>query len=83
MIVSAAEVLATGPDVPLTPAERVRADAFVHRVDRDSWVAARLLTRSLVARHLGVEAIDVRLAQACHRCGGPHGRPRVVGHDDD
>ena len=39
--------------------------------------AARLLAERLVATRTGVA--DVQLAQTCPACGGPHGRPQVVG----
>ena len=73
------DVLAAGPDVPLSPAEQDRAAALTREADRADFVAARLLARVLVARHLGGEAAEVRFAQTCERCGGPHGRPQVVG----
>lgn len=82
VLATAAEVLAAGPELLPTPDERARARAFDRRSDRDAWIAARLLARTLVARHVGTHAGDVRLAQTCARCGGPHGRPRVVGYDD-
>jgi 4'-phosphopantetheinyl transferase len=82
VVTTAAEVLAAGPDLPLTADEHDRADAFHRRCDRDTFVAARLLTRTIVARHVGTGPLDVRLVQVCEQCGGPHGRPRVLGHDD-
>lgn len=44
-------------------------------------VDARGLARRLVAQHTGVAPGDVRLAQTCAACGGPHGRPQVLGLD--
>lgn len=42
-------------------------------------VDARTLAHETVAARLGVD--QVRIAQVCAECGGPHGRPQVVGHD--
>ncbi|MCW2813500.1 MAG: hypothetical protein JWN84_955 [Nocardioides sp.] len=75
------DVLAAGPDVPLSPAEQDRAAALTREADRADFVAARLLARVLVARHVGTDPAQVRFAQTCAQCGGPHGRPQVVGHD--
>lgn len=80
-VTGARAVLAAVPDVVLTLAEQARADALRRPVDRDTFVAARLLTRVLVARHTGLDVAGVRLVQTCARCGGPHGRPRVIGLD--
>lgn len=76
---AAYDVLAAGPDVPLSPAEQDRAAALTREADRADFVAARLLARVLVALHVGGEVAEVRFAQTCERCGGPHGRPQVVG----
>jgi 4'-phosphopantetheinyl transferase len=35
------------------------------------------LLRATVADVAGVAPVSVALHQVCHRCGGPHGRPRV------
>lgn len=80
-IAAAADVLAgvADPDRLLTDSERSRAARFRRPADRDDYVAARLLARTLVAEHAGVGPDAVRFAQVCATCGGPHGRPRVVG----
>ncbi len=39
--------------------------------DRDDFLAARVLVRTLLGA-------DLPLTQRCDRCGGPHGRPSVV-----
>jgi 4'-phosphopantetheinyl transferase len=56
-------------DSALTAVERSAADG----------PAARTLAARLVAQHTGLP--DVRFTQVCAECGGPHGRPRVVGGD--
>ncbi len=50
-----------------------------HEADRRDRLAARVLARRLVAEHTGRDADEIRLAQVCAVCGGPHGRPTVVG----
>lgn len=40
--------------------------------------AGLALVRALVAAIAGVDAHDVRIAQRCPDCGGPHGRPVVM-----
>jgi 4'-phosphopantetheinyl transferase len=75
------EVRSGGPDLVLSREEQERADALHRPADRDDFVAARLLARLLVAEHVGTDPAEVRFVQVCERCGGPHGRPRVVGHD--
>lgn len=46
-------------------------------VPSDDRGAARALARQLVRDRTGRD--DVRFAQTCAECGGPHGRPQVVG----
>lgn len=77
-----AEVLARWPAgfEALNAPERERARSFARSSDRDDFVAAHLLARECVARLLGLAATAVDLLQRCERCGGPHGRPTVVGH---
>lgn len=84
MVAQSADVLAHGPDEPLallSAAERGRWGALRRPVDRDDFVAARVLVRRLViAAHgsqLPLSAIS--LSQRCSRCGGPHGRPVLRG----
>lgn len=66
----------------LTSVERGRALAFARPEDRADFVAAHLLARDCVARLVRVPATAVVLGQACERCGGPHGRPFVVGRPE-
>ena len=70
------------PSRLLTAAERDRADAFRYDADRDDFVAAHVLVRRCLAELLGGRAGDHGVVQRCGACGGPHGQPAVVGHDD-
>lgn len=79
MVAVARDVLAAGPDLPLSHPERARLDTLRRPEDRDGFVAARLLARRLLAAHLRTTPREVRITQVCGRCGGPHGRPIVVG----
>lgn len=79
VVAVAREVLAAGPALPLSAADRQRVDALRRPEDRDAFLAARLLARTLLADHLGTTPREVRVSQVCERCGGPHGRPHVVG----
>lgn len=45
----------------------------------DASVEAPVLARRLLVRHSGRDGVVVR--QVCGECGGPHGRPQVVGAD--
>jgi 4'-phosphopantetheinyl transferase len=47
--------------------------------DADDFVAAHLLARVCAAAVLGEEPSGVVIEQRCSTCGGPHGRPFVVG----
>jgi 4'-phosphopantetheinyl transferase len=74
---------AGGPDDGvLTPPEQERMARFRRPSDGEDFQAAHLLIRTCVARLLGARAGDVVIVQRCAVCGGPHGRPEVVGHPD-
>lgn len=81
VVAASYDVLAGGPVVVLSAAEQERWARLEQQVDRDAFVAARLLARVLAGQVLGVAPEDVAFTQVCEDCGGPHGRPRVVGHD--
>jgi len=66
-------------DAALTAAERDRAAALRSPAGQRDFVAAHLLVRACAGRVLGIPAEAVRISQRCDRCGGPHGRPSVVG----
>ena len=50
----------------LSDDERVRADRFVFRRDRDRWIIARGVLRHLLARYCGVEPAAVAFRYASH-----------------
>lgn len=66
----------------LTPAERERMWRLRHPSDRDDFLAAHLLVRRCVADLLGVADDEVTIVARCEVCGGPHGRPQVVGRPE-
>ena len=64
----------------LDDAERTRAGSFVRDVDRERYVAAHLMLRQLLGRHLDTPPARVRFGrETCPCCGGPHGRPALAG----
>ncbi|MFD7914282.1 4'-phosphopantetheinyl transferase family protein [Streptomyces sp. NPDC059752] len=67
------------PDV-LDAAERQRADRFVRPQDRGSYLVAHVTLRLLLGALLDTEPRDLLMARdACPECGGPDGRPVLVG----
>jgi 4'-phosphopantetheinyl transferase len=50
--------------------------------DREDFQAAHLLIRKCAGRLLGLRPEAVSIVQRCATCGGPHGRPEVVGRPD-
>ena len=58
----------------LSDDERDRAARFRFDRDRDRFVAARGLLRTLLGRYLGTEPGAIRFVYDC-RCGSPHCRP--------
>lgn len=68
------------PGAVLTDPEEGRAAALRDSANREAFVAAHLLVRQVVGELLGVPPAVVRLHQECATCGGPHGRPCVVGY---
>lgn len=68
------------PSQLLAPYECAKADALRSRKARDAYVAAHLLVRRVAAMLLGRRAEDLVLEQRCEECGGPHGKPVIVGY---
>ncbi|MER6448821.1 4'-phosphopantetheinyl transferase family protein [Streptomyces venezuelae] len=67
------------PDV-LDAAERQRADRFVRPQDRGSYLVAHVALRLLLGALLDTEPRDLVMGRdACPECGGPGGRPVLVG----
>jgi 4'-phosphopantetheinyl transferase len=64
----------------LSDDERDRASRFRRPSDRHAYVAAHTALRVLVGARLGLPPHAVRFGrEPCPLCGGPHGRPTVVG----
>ncbi len=61
-------LLQTALDEP----ERNQAERFYHRRDRDAFIAAHALTRSMLAEATGVPAASLRFVK------GPYGKPEVA-----
>lgn len=59
----------------LSPAERARYDG----APSDSFLLGRLLLRHLAAELIGVGPAEVDLVAVCPDCGGPHGKPQLIG----
>ena len=58
--------------------ERTRLERLRSAEDRARYVVAHALLRIMVGSHLGCPPERIALSATCHRCGGPHGRPRLV-----
>ncbi|MFI9076361.1 4'-phosphopantetheinyl transferase family protein [Streptomyces sioyaensis] len=64
----------------LSVEERRRADAYRRPADRDTYVAAHVALRHLLAAYLGVTYDKLALVrEPCPTCHAPHGRPAVAG----
>lgn len=71
---------------PLTPrfigmlddVERARASAYVRPADRERFVLACVVTRSVLGANLSMSPADVVLDRTCQDCGLAHGKVRVV-----
>lgn len=66
----------------LSVEERARLDATIPAVARERLLWGRMLLRQLVGDLAGMEPSDVELEARCIDCGGPHGRPVVVGGNE-
>lgn len=66
----------------LTTPEQGRMSRLRRPGDRDDFLAAHLLVRDCSARWLGLPIGDISIVQRCTTCGGPHGRPEVVGYPE-
>jgi 4'-phosphopantetheinyl transferase len=62
-----------------TVAIAVRRHGALHEMHDDLRRLGHDLLRMLAAHTVGVSAAEVRVVQLCPDCGGPHGRPELVG----
>jgi 4'-phosphopantetheinyl transferase len=58
---------------------RRRAQTITDRGRRDAHITGQALLRVVMAPLVGVPPARIALDRTCIRCGGPHGKPRVVG----
>jgi 4'-phosphopantetheinyl transferase len=65
----------------LSPVERARRDQYVRPEDRDRFTVAAGTLRLVAAELLGVAPGALTVDRTCERCGKPHGRPTLPGHD--
>lgn len=63
----------------LDPVERARVASLDRPADQGRSLVAAALLRVVAAAHLGIEPAAVVVDRTCAECGGPHGRPRVLG----
>ena len=61
--------------------ERTRLGRFHHEADRRRFRAAHALVRVVLARYVGGAPGALRFVHRCGACGGPHGKPALVGAD--
>ncbi|HEU4421191.1 MAG TPA: 4'-phosphopantetheinyl transferase superfamily protein [Pilimelia sp.] len=65
----------------LEPAERERMGALRHHRARTLYLVAHALARLVAAAALDTDPATLRFTARCRRCGGPHGKPTLVGAD--
>jgi len=63
----------------LDETERLRWAAYRRAEDRDRFLVGCALAKTVIAGYSGRRPHDVRFDRACRRCGGPHGKPAIVG----
>jgi 4'-phosphopantetheinyl transferase len=65
----------------LSAEERDRAASYRYGPDRARFVVAAALLRLVVGMRVRATPSQVPVGRRCARCGGPHGRPVIVGTD--
>ncbi|MFD5075685.1 4'-phosphopantetheinyl transferase family protein [Streptomyces sp. NPDC058371] len=64
----------------LDATERQRAAALMHAADRTRFTAAHVALRRLLGTYLSLRPEEINFGRdTCPCCGGPHGRPTVLG----
>jgi 4'-phosphopantetheinyl transferase len=62
----------------LSQAERQRRDQYLRAADRTRFTLGVALTRLVLAARLRTAPAELTIDRTCGRCGGGHGRPRLV-----
>ncbi|WP_307787400.1 4'-phosphopantetheinyl transferase family protein [Streptomyces musisoli] len=78
--------VATGilDEAVLDATERRRAAALMHAADRTRFTAAHVALRRLLGSYLRLRPEEIHFGRdTCPCCGGPHGRPTVLGTGRD
>lgn len=65
----------------LDSTERLRAARLRRAEDRDRFVTARSVLRLVLGKRTGTAPSELRLDVTCRRCGGAHGKPRLIDGD--
>lgn len=65
----------------LDDVERARLFAYRRQADRDRFLVAAALVRTVAAGRFAVAPRDVVVDRTCTECGGPHGRP-IIGNGE-
>ncbi|MGQ0521727.1 MAG: 4'-phosphopantetheinyl transferase family protein [Actinomycetota bacterium] len=76
---AAATAVPQGWEDVLGTSERTRVDRFAFEADRRRYVVAHVLARRVLGIYVGAGAADLRFVAVCPRCGGPHGKPALLG----
>jgi 4'-phosphopantetheinyl transferase len=63
----------------LDSTELKRCSSFAHERDLARFVTGRMLAKTALASLLGTGPESIRFHTRCPDCGGPHGKPHVVG----
>lgn len=74
-----ASAVALRAGATLTRVEQDRAEGYRSPQARTEFVGGHLLARLCVSKWLGTPSHAIELEQRCAGCGGPHGKPRIVG----
>lgn len=63
----------------LDSTELMRCSSFAHELNLARFVTGRMLAKTALASLIGTGPETIRLRTQCPDCGGPHGKPHVVG----
>jgi 4'-phosphopantetheinyl transferase len=62
--------------------ERARLESLSRSAERQSFLASHALARVVLGAYLGAPPASLRFEALCGTCGGPHGKPRLLGPSD-